>query len=1557
MASVAAEKTELKEEGMIEAATQLAQDPESKVNPDKVEEALVEETRGAGGVAYQFDPNASPQAKAAAAESRLPPGLKRDGKPSGMAVVTDKNDGKADYDLPPPRSATAILADEANAASANGGKMDEDMRWARDRTGWAPQFHTEKTEEEQAEGTLLDHQDFLEGRIPDKFFGDWYHNAAIIVFACLSSWVIAALGGGLGWVLLVMAACGTYYRTSIRRVRRNFRDDINREMAKQRLETDTESLEWINSFLVKFWPIYAPVLCDTIISSVDQVLSTSTPAFLDSLRLKTFILGTKPPRLEHVKTYPKTDPDTVIMDWKFSFTPNDTMDLTARQLKNKINPKVVLEVRLGKGMVSKGLDVIVEDMACSGLMRVKVKLQLPFPHIERVDVCFLEKPEIDYICKPLGGDHLGFDINFIPGLETFIKEQIHNNLQPMMYDPNVFPIEIAKMLAGNPVDQAIGVVAVTLHGAHQLKNPDKFSGTPDPYAVVSLNNRTELGRTKTVHDTDSPRWNETIYVIITSFADTLTIVPYDWNEYRKDKELGTAAFPLSKLEEEPSHEGIYLEVMASGRHRGTIQADIRFFPVLEGGQLESGETQPPPEMNTGIARFTVEQAKDLDGSKSFVGKLNPYAVLLLNGKEIHITNKLKRTNNPIFQNASKEFLVTDRKNARLGLIIKDDRDLLTDPIIGRYQIKMNDMMKMMEQGKDWFHLHGVKEGRAKLKLQWKPVALSGVAGGAGYIDPIGVMRFHFKEAKDLRNLEAMGKSDPYARVMLSGIPRARTVTFRNNLNPGWDEVVYVPIRSAREKLVVEVMDEEKMGKDRSLGWVELKAADFVREDENGEFAIDDEKQLTTADLHSDKKSYKGHINYTVSFYPTIPVSNPEDEAEQQEEEEPQGEEKQALEPNGSSAASLSRKSTESRRPGHVKTASVDSKASVTQSNGAAADGATNHESSTSGRASLETNSSHPLTRDSDVASVRSIKSIPKLELAKEDLTKYESGFVVFKFHHGELAHSNVQLEVLIDDYLFPAYTSPKIHSKTLKSTDIGEAFIRELEFSKMTLRLVQKSDQHDSSEEHTVAKLTGNTLTTLQHILYEPKELVLRSNSGQVSKITVSARYIPVRMTLDPRESINNMGKLQVKVNKGVNLPIADSNGKSDPYCRFFIGGDDKRHIYKTEVIKKNLNPVWNESFEAEVKTRIDSKFRVEVWDYDRGVGDDRLGESFIDLEQLEPFQPKEVVITLSNPSKDAKLPSNGQPSTIHLNLLFKPDYVMRLAQGSTTFVGGIGGKVGGTAKTIGGVPLKVGGVVVGGAAHGATSIGGKLFGRFTKDKHSEEDTEVMVTDAEPASEARAPGPASGAPLVDATQTSPALAVEGAGTPPTPSTPQKEHSRNRSTATSVYGDRLSVFGGGSRGDTGTAHITVMSASGFPSSANLRVSVRVQGSKGAKEVHKTKAHKAGNDAVQYDETFKVAKVTAGTQYSIRVVDHATFGSDDVLGEGFFLVADQGSEAGQDKAVIVGSGTVVIRSSFDSPDAAGLRPGTSHSTTGDEEASSPAGRMPRRSFLSKRSVSGA
>lgn len=657
-----------------------------------------------------------------------------------------------------------------------------------------------------------------------------------------------------------------------------------RELAKTSLETNVESLEWMNNFMAKFWPIIAPVLCATVISSVDQVLSTSTPPFLDSMRMRFFTLGTKPPRMEHVQTYPQEADDTVVMDWKFSFTPNDVADLTARQMKNKVNPKVILEIRVGKAMISKAMDIIVEDMACSGIMRVKLKLQIPFPHVNRIEICFFERPVFDYVCKPIGGDMLGFDINFIPGLEGFIQEQIHANLAPMMYAPNVFPIEIAKMLAGSPVDQAIGVLQVTLHGAQGLKNPDKFAGTPDPYTVVTINSREPLGKSKTVHESANPRWGDTINIIITSLREPLVLQVFDYNEYRKDKELGTCTFNLEQLEHENEHENLQLEVIANGRPRGIVQADVRLFPVIEGHKMQDGTIVPPPESMTGIAKFTVEQAKDLDGTKSLIGQLNPYAVLLLNGKEVQISKKLKHTNNPIWPDATKELLITDRKKAKLALIVKDDRDLAADPVLGMYQIKLDDLLDLSTKGQEWYSLANAKTGRAKLTLQWKPVALKGALGGSGgYVTPIGVMRFHFQSAKDLKNLDTVGKSDPYARVLLSGIQKCRTVTFKNNLNPEWDEVFYVPIHSIREKLVVEVMDEENTQKDRTMGQMEISASEYVQQGDNGEYLIHDTKnKVISAQIRIGNYPPKGTLNFTVAFYPCLNVVDPEDEEPEDE---------------------------------------------------------------------------------------------------------------------------------------------------------------------------------------------------------------------------------------------------------------------------------------------------------------------------------------------------------------------------------------------------------------------------------------------------------------------------------------------------------------------------------------------------------------------------------------------------------------------------------------------------------------------------------------------------
>ncbi|KAF1942413.1 tricalbin [Clathrospora elynae] len=1473
-------ESELKQQGALDAA----KDSHSSVTVDQAEQSVVDQARQGGSAAFQFDPDATPEQKRAQARARVPAGFHHERNKNATALVSDADDNGAppEYDLPTPTKAGSI--DPPPKANGHApGHFEDDSQW--DRVGWAPRFGMPGSEnKDEDERTLADHQTWLEGRIEDKFFGDWYHNTGIIIFASLSSWVVGILGGGLGWIMIFMAICGTYYRTSIRRVRRNARDDLNREMAKSKLETDTESLEWINSFLVKFWPIYAPVLCDTIVGTVDQVLSTSTPAFLDSLKMKTFVLGTKPPRLEHVKTYPKTQDDIVLMDWKFSFTPNDTADLTSRQIKNKINPKIVLEIRIGKGLVSKGLDVIVEDMAFSGLMRLKFKLQLPFPHIEKVEMSFMERPTIDYVCKPLGGETFGFDINFIPGLETFIMEQIHANLGPMMYDPHVFPIEIAKMLAGSPVDQAIGVLQVHFHGAQGLKNPDKFSGTPDPYATVSINNRNVLGRTKTVHENANPRWNETVNIIVTSLKDSLTINLFDYNDIRKDKELGTATFALEQLEEISDHDNLHLEVMSGGRERGIVQADVRFFPVLEGATLEDGTQEPPPESRTGICKFTVEQAKDMDGSKSMIGQLSPYAVLLLNGHEIHKSRVMKRTNQPIWPDATKEMLITDRKKAKLGLVIKDDRDLAADPILGTYQITLDDMLDLMAKGHEWYNLAGARSGRVKMKLEWKPVALKGAISSGGYLTPIGVMRLHFQSARELRNLEKLGKSDPYVRVLLSGIEKGRTVTFKNNLNPDWDEVVYVPVHTVREKLSLEVMDEEHLGKDRSLGHIELLAGDYIKQDENGEYVQHEQKQSTAGALRMAGHSQpKGMLNYTCSFYPTYPTWDPEEDEEEKEKE----------------------KEIETAANGVSREASVKTSASkLSHQRAVSGVSATSAiaRSETAGTISSIRTSEGDLAKQLENNELQQKEAIPekkpveKLKLSVDDLQQYESGLLVFKLIDGEFARTGGYIDVLMDDMAYGSYSSAKIKSNHMTFNEVGDVMIRELDFSKITLRIIEHIDKDgDGAEDHVIAKLTGNTIDTLRMCLHNPTQLVLKDKNGRESKITVSLKYIPVKMRLDPSESFNNQGTLRVDVLDAADLPAADRNGFSDPYCKFMLNG---KEVYKTKTQKKTLHPAWNEYFEVPVRSRTAADFLVNVYDWDFGDKADFLGKSAINLEILEPFQQQEVTLAL-----------DGKSGAIRLRMLFKPDYVVRSRQGSSTFSGtfAVPGKViGAPVKGVG----KGAAFVGGGVARAGTFLGRGLR-RKSRGAGGEEDFKRPDTSPRDSAD------------------TPVISVEGEPRTPTKDSPSN-HNRHRSWGASSFHSRFGdANAAGAGAEQGTASISILSADGFPPNTNLRVHVVL----GKKELHKTDHIKTPSGSVTFeaDESFK-APCTADAFFKVVVNDHKKFGRDEELGEAQFTLSDQGD--GGEQNVGVGKGMVVLRSSFQ-PSGGAVSPQGSVSPRPDKE----------------------
>ena len=410
-------------------------------------------------------------------------------------------------------------------------------------------------------------------------------------------------------------------------------------------------------------------------------------------------------------------------------------------------------------------------------------------------------------------------------------------------------------------------------------------------------------------------------------------------------------------------------------------------------------------------------------------------------------------------------------------------------------------------------------------------------------------------------------------------------------------------------------------------------------------------------------------------------------------------------------------------------------------------------------------------------------------------------------------------------------------------------------------------------------------------------------------------------MDLDPSESINNMGNLRVDVLDADDLPAADRNGFSDPYCKFNLNG---KEMYKTKTQKKTLHPAWNEYFECPIKSRTAANFKLTVFDWDMGDKDDLLGEAIINLDLLEPFKPSEVVLQL-----------DGKSGVVRLKMLFKPDYVIRSRQGSSTFSGTFaapGKIVGAPVKGVG----KVGGAVGGSVVKGASFLRHGFKGK-------KDNQEVSNGDVEPP-EIEEPKANGGSALVTSLGATPQRAApmidDSPSIPETP--PSVRHSIGMASTLSVAG------GAPGKGEAGNAMFLVQSASGFPATSKIQVHIKQISPKGAKEVHKTKAVKASlfiangrttTGQISWDhEMFKVP-CSADTQFQVQVKDDKFLG-DHILGEALFFIDD--SAAGGEKTISVGEGNVTI-----------------HTTFMHAEDSIPGSPKNRRSLLSRRprDVSGA
>ncbi|XP_037688874.1 multiple C2 and transmembrane domain-containing protein 2 isoform X4 [Choloepus didactylus] len=228
---------------------------------------------------------------------------------------------------------------------------------------------------------------------------------------------------------------------------------------------------------------------------------------------------------------------------------------------------------------------------------------------------------------------------------------------------------------------------------------------------------------------------------------------------------------------------------------------------------------------------------------------------------------------------------------------------------------------------------------------------------------------------------------------------------------------------------------------------------------------------------------------------------------------------------------------------------------------------------------------------------------------------------------------------------------PKSSSSSLKQSE------EELEWSQEEaghLQVVETDSEENYASPTEDRRSSSHSLFDLQKTLLggdaseEPEKLC---GSGDLNA-SVSSQHFEEQSTL--REAGDGLSNLQspfaylltIHLKEGRNLVIRDRCGTSDPYVKFKLNG---KTLYKSKVIYKNLNPVWDEIVVLPIQN-LNQKLWVKVYDRDLTTSD-FMGSAFVMLSDLELNRTTEHILKLEDPNS---LEDDMGVIVLNLNLVVK---------------------------------------------------------------------------------------------------------------------------------------------------------------------------------------------------------------------------------------------------------------------------------------------------------------
>lgn len=412
---------------------------------------------------------------------------------------------------------------------------------------------------------------------------------SLISLLCLSlAYLLGRFRFSITFLCVLIFGVHSIYLTRINRFKKNMEILVHRNALKTKVES-FESVEWVNHIIEKFWTVLEPEVSRQVFLQVNPILEEKCPGFLSKLKIEEFTLGSHPPFVMGIRRmyfansssssfddnargpreeleeqnknldidleYQNTEALNIIyIECEVGFVPleisKDSYNFISQTQSFHWNSKILLTARLGKGI---GIDLpfLLKNISFKGRFRIRIVLDRVLM-VKNVEFFFMDVPEIDFTLKPLKS----VDLMDLPGLSNALHAIINTALKTCI-NPNSIKIDL------QPKKEEKNILGVMLLNLRGIKNKEDEENT----LIVEIDGRKHFKTAR--KGGKSNFYNEYFYLIVENLDERIGIRGengFGWVFLRKVVEIGNF------FEE--------IKMYKKGHLRSTVNASFHFFPKL-----------------------------------------------------------------------------------------------------------------------------------------------------------------------------------------------------------------------------------------------------------------------------------------------------------------------------------------------------------------------------------------------------------------------------------------------------------------------------------------------------------------------------------------------------------------------------------------------------------------------------------------------------------------------------------------------------------------------------------------------------------------------------------------------------------------------------------------------------------------------------------------------------------------------------------------------------------------------------------------------------------------